>query len=396
MLDQIKKLLLGNGLAQALQFASLVILSRIYMPTDFGFLAQVQSAATLLAIGATLQLHLTISLSRSAEDARAAVKHVESVCLILLAVAAVPALALGAHFPFAVVLAAFLGLSNTYNGYLVFSGSFGQLSAFYVARAMAIIACQILLAVAEVPDGLVWAALAGEACAAGYLRAARVKLWTWPGLDLGKAWQFVKSHPSFSLFGTLQELASASAFYAPLILFAHVHGQAVAGQYAMANRLVWAPVVLVSGSLAQVLHHRFGRQPPSRMSEVFPPKRLWTTLPALAAIGALSFLLQGPVNWALGPAWGMASEMIPFMVLSGCAFMVSIPFRIACRVLHLQKWQLMQDLAVLLAVSALLSNPALSPVAGMKGLALLSCAQTLVLCVIVRFGAQSPQPTHSK
>lgn len=53
MLKNIGIVATGNIFAQAIQLGALLILSRIYLPDDFGALAQVQSLATILAILAT-------------------------------------------------------------------------------------------------------------------------------------------------------------------------------------------------------------------------------------------------------------------------------------------------------------------------------------------------------
>lgn len=50
MIGNIQKLVLGNGLGQGLQLLALLVFSRIYLPGDFGLLAQVQSIATLACI----------------------------------------------------------------------------------------------------------------------------------------------------------------------------------------------------------------------------------------------------------------------------------------------------------------------------------------------------------
>ena len=155
MRRQIQKLILGNGFAQALQFLSILVLSRVYLPSDFGLLAQVQSIAMVVAILATLQLHLTIPLSKSAEEARVSVENVQALCLIIFFIILLPALYAGAVATYAIMLALFLGLANTYNSYLVFNGSFGRLSGFYVVRAILIISLQIGFAFSPVENGLV-------------------------------------------------------------------------------------------------------------------------------------------------------------------------------------------------------------------------------------------------
>ena len=80
-LTHVRRLMAGNGLAQALQFLSILLLSRLYAPDDFGLLAQVQSIATFAAIVATLQMHLVVPLSGDGEQARRAAATAQTVCL---------------------------------------------------------------------------------------------------------------------------------------------------------------------------------------------------------------------------------------------------------------------------------------------------------------------------
>jgi hypothetical protein len=44
--------------------------------------------------------------------------------------------------------------------------------------------------------------------------------------------------------------------------------------------------------------------------------------------------------------------MIPLHVLWGCAFLLSTPFRVACRVLQLQRYQLLTDLVAFCATAS--------------------------------------------
>lgn len=347
MREQIKKLMLGNGLAQLLQFGSILILSRIYQPSDFGLLAQVQSIAMIASIVLTLQLHLTIPLSKTQDEALEKVYQIQLVSLSIFVLALLPAIWSGEAALYALLLSLFLGLTNTYTGYLVYNGNFGKMSFFYVARSLLIIAMQIAFAQLGLENGLVIASLAGEALSAFYLgsRSIYARNKTRPQFD--NLLSLILDNKPFSLYGTIHEMVSVAAFYAPLLLFTTKYGEDVGGQYAMANRLVWAPVVLVSSSFAQVFYHKLGKEKLTTTAEIrsLVPSKKMSALTIMATIS--TFQMTDLFRLILGQEWGLASELLPLQLLWGLFFLASTPFRVAARVLHLQRYQLIIDLSMI-------------------------------------------------
>jgi teichuronic acid exporter len=388
VLSNLKQLLLGNGLAQGLQLLSLLVLSRIYRPGDFGFLAQVQSIATLACIFATLQLHLTIPLSGALDKARAAAETVQSICLTIFVLSLPVAIYLGEMFTFSIVLALFLGLTNTYSSYLVFDGSFGRLSSFFITRALLVIGLQIGSALLAVPNGLIWGLVLAEGLAALYLRLAYLGPLHTIRIQGRDAVEMALKLKSFSLYGTIQEAMSVCAFYAPLLLFTSKFGSATGGHYAMASRLVWAPIVLLSGSLAQVLYHRFGKSPPTSVTSMCEDIFGLRAIGGILLACAVAFGLQDIFLWVLGPQWGLASRLFPLHLLWGAVFLLSTPFRVACRVLRLQKYQLAIDSMMLGAIWLVFNLSNIGPLAAMWVLVLIAAAQNALLATVV-WGALS-------
>jgi len=384
VLSNVKKLVLGNGTAQALQLISLLILSRLYRPDDFGLLAAVQSIATLACVVGTLQLHLTIPLAATSEIARSTAESVQTLCAAFFLVSLPFALFLGNVAASSLVLALCLGLSNTYTSYLVYQGSFSQLSRFYIARAAAIVALQLVFAMLDVDSGLLWGFVLAEAIAAFSLRMAYLgPLLRKP--DLRKAFALAASFRSFSVYGTMQELVSVSAFYAPLLLFTSTFGESTGGQFSMASRLVWAPVVLLSGSLAQVLYHRWGQLLPTTPGSIYRP--LFSPMVVIGAfvVCALAFACQDMFLLALGEQWGLASRLMPLQVLWGMVFLLSTPFRVVVRVMHLQKHLLAIDLAMLASIMLLFALTDVAPLTAMWFLVMLAVCQSGLIAASVSF-----------
>lgn len=374
MLQQIKQLMLGNGLAQLLQFGSILILSRVYQPSDFGILASVQALAMVGSILITLQLHLTIPLSNTQDVALRTVLRVQNLSLILFLTALLPSIWFGGILVYALVLSLFLGLTNAYTGYLVYSGSFRRMSFFYVLRAALIILMQISFSYIEIENGLVLATLFGEALSAFYLRMIKIKSIGDDKINIWSIKQLIVNNKAFSLYGTVQEIVSVSAFYSPLFMFSYKYGEEIGGQYAMASRLIWAPVVLVSSSIAQVLSHNYGKQHYSGSLDL--TWHLRSNVLGLLALACLAGFTAQPVfHSILGEPWEMASQLLPIQLLWGVAFIMSTPFRVACRVYRLQGYQLLADALALAAIVSLLMSLELSPLQAMWVIAGLSLLQ---------------------
>lgn len=382
--SSIGKLLLGNGLAQLIQFSSILIFSRMYTPGDFGVLGQVQSYATVAAILCTLQLHLSIPLAVTNHDAKRVVSVIVSVCYGLVALGMPIALALGRVYVFALAVAMFVGLANTFNGYLIFGGKFGNISRFYIFRSIAIVALQALLGAMRVADGLVWGAVVGEGMTAVYLAfVSESPILPGAHFNFRSIVPVIRERRSFALFGTMQELVSVSAFYAPLFFFAQYFGDAVVGQYAMASRLVWAPIILVTGSLAQVLYHEFGQKWAGKKVPIgFLKLPHIGYYPLLIAAPAACFFLRDVVVIVLGAKWRTAADMLPLVVSWGAVFVVSTPARVICRMMRQQKLHLIIDVGMLVGIAVVFFLNGSSPVRTMSGIVGIALVQNISMILI--------------
>jgi O-antigen/teichoic acid export membrane protein len=388
MRQQVKKLMLGNGLAQALQFGSILLLSRIYAPSDFGYLAQVQSIAMLGAIWITLQLHLTIPLQKTIEDAKRAIIVIEKISMTIFLIAIIPAALFGDVFGYAIALSLFLGLANTYNGYLVYSGKFGTLSVFYIVRALLIIAMQISFSILDFKDGLIWGTLTGEIFSAIYLRKMRVGSLKGIGATYKHLLEYTKSNKAFSLYGSIQETISVGAFFVPLFLFTYKFGEAVGGQYAMANRLVWAPVILFVSSYAQVLFHIYGKNQSEKSVEIKFGRLEYSVLCASIFLAIFLFIFDEVPVFVIGKAWELASLLIPINIIWGVIFFLSTPYRVMIRVRRRQKIQLQADVLSICLMVTIFIFVDLDPVALMIFLVIIGAAQNIYLAKMVCRGGE--------
>ncbi|HEU4776178.1 MAG TPA: hypothetical protein VFS95_05085, partial [Telluria sp.] len=166
----------------------------------------------------------------------------------------------------------------------------------------------------------------------------------------------------------------------PLFLFSLHYGDAVAGQYAMASRLIWAPAILLAGSLAQVLYHAYA----SRVGPVAPtflllPHRLYYVV--LLSAPFLCYAMREIIVLLLGGKWRLAADIMPVMLAWACCFIASTPARVVCRMMEQQKYHLLIDACMLGAIFTLLHYLQLTALQSMYGILLIACAQNLGIVV---------------
>jgi O-antigen/teichoic acid export membrane protein len=378
----IQKLMLGNGLAQVIQFSSILLLSRIYDPSDFGTLAQVQSVAMLISIFTTLQLHLVVPLQKSIEEALHSVYNIQTICLSVSMCTIFIGYYIGDLYLFASFLSLFLGLTNTYSGLVIYSGLFNKLAFFYVVRAVLLICLQIIFSYTSLEDGLVISTLLAEALSALYLRFKQFGFRAALNYNIKKSYSFAKNWYAFSIYGTVQEFVSVMAFYLPLFFFSYKFGDYIGGQYAMANRLVWAPIVLISSSISQVLYHLYGKDNPNSIFAITAASPFKIVF--MIFISSIVLLIYGDeiITLALGNNWELSAQLIPIILIWGGIFLLSIPFRVFIRISNLQKYQLVIDAGMIFSFAIVFNFSDFSPSAVLWALTAIALAQNLLIVLI--------------
>lgn len=343
----------GNGLAQLLQLLALLVLARIYTPDSFGLLGEVQSIASLVAVIMTLQLHNTIPLSDGKIEVEKRIASTHIIIAFIFIIILIPFILNG--YILATLLALILSLINTYTSYWVYKGAFKSLSFFYILRVIFIIGTQLIFSYFS-KDGLVYGAIIGELFALIYLVIKNLfnELTLKYSNYLSKQTirSFLKNEKEFVVFGTIQEFLSVATFFIPLFLFVKIYGENIGGQYAMANRLVWAPVVLLTSSLAQVFYHRFAQK--NDFSILY--KKLWIEpkyLVLLLLVPIVYELFKEYLSYILGNGWEVTADMITYMILSGILFILSVPYRVALKTFKKLNFLMWIELLFLCLISSL-------------------------------------------
>ena len=259
----------GTVLGQSIMIAASPILSRIYKPEDFGAFAVFASTVGILAIIASLRYEIAIPLPESDEEAWSLAKL---------------ALAGATFFSFVLMItmkgwakpfAVHMGLSEG-QSVIILLIPIGVVltSAFQTVNYLVIRSLRHrLLAKSKVVQGAV---AASSQTGLGLMGIGAVGLVI--GLVMGRLasalyayfslniyikskkslWEVAKKYMRFPKLALPSGGVNALAVELPMLLTAAIYGTGIAGLYALAQRVVVAPMGMVGKSIAQVYMAKLG------------------------------------------------------------------------------------------------------------------------------------------
>jgi O-antigen/teichoic acid export membrane protein len=371
MFKNILRLVVGNGLAQFIQFASIPILTKYYSPENFGAFAVTIAVAGVLSVIFSLQLNVAVVSLKSYAAVRRLLSSalLLNLCLLLLFLPLAllvyinifdEKLTLAITF-YMVIITFFSSLNNMLKGIFVYLGVFHTLSKVLLLRAVVIVSLQFFFVNIAIEDGLIIGLLVGEIIM--FLAAFWLQLKLKFNVKLLSKRAFLqlflslKKLKSFVLYGTLQELVSVVVFWLPLIAITYLYGSAIGGQYSISARILWPATVLVSSSIAQVLYHRMVKKTKLELSNEFFLSHKFKLLYIPLALVAY---YMSPVifNIILDEQWHKAIQLSKFVSLLCVTFLYALPYRVMFRVFKTQKKQLRIEsfIAIILLLLMFVAN----------------------------------------
>ncbi|MUQ68169.1 polysaccharide biosynthesis protein, partial [Acinetobacter baumannii] len=161
LFNNIKKILLGNGAAQLIQFAFLPLSAFLYTPEQFGVFGTIQAYSTVLTIFISLQLYVAIPFEKNQKELYSLInlnfKYIVFSTIILLLVYIL--FHINYFSILAIVLGSITSITNTLRSLIIYSGDFYRLSTSYVIRALVIVISQAVLAFNNTINGLIYVLL---------------------------------------------------------------------------------------------------------------------------------------------------------------------------------------------------------------------------------------------
>ncbi len=327
----------GTALSQVVALAATPLLTRMFVPADFGLLAVFVSLVSIVLVPASLRYEQAIPVPKENRDAA------QLVLLGLLLVSLTTAvlamvLAIGDENLFSLIdntqlyslrwllLPALFGagIYQVLNCYAIRVGAFGIIARTRVSKNVSMLVTQLGLGAAGVGGvSLIFGEIVNRMMGMGVL--ARLT-WVQVRADVGETTKsdlinIAKRYWRFPALSAPSALVNVAGFQLPVILLANWFGGAVVGWFALSLRVLQAPVALVGQAVGQVFfsqageHHRSGNLP-DQVNDV-------TTLLICVGIGPALFVAVSGGDvfaWVFGAEWGMAGQysqwLIPWLFLT--------------------------------------------------------------------------------
>lgn len=312
----------GNVLSMAVPILAAPVLGRLYLPAQYGALAQYMALSSITSVLATLQFQHAIISAGSLRAARQIVWlcmtcAMGAALLVLVGVALCWPLGLsqtaaGAWFwmlPVSVLVAG-ITASGTYMANRI--GNYRQMAALPLVQTLTTVILSIILGFAGWGStGLLTAYFAGQMLLclafATFLRGSCLGAVPAPAV----LWRQAVRHWKFPAFTLPSELSGQINMQVPIFALTAIGAHASVGAFARARQLVSLPVTVVAGGVAQVFRRDASQS--YRATGNCRPLMLKTAGALLAAGIGPCFLLVWLAPWLfeiyLGLNWREAGEL---------------------------------------------------------------------------------------
>lgn len=364
----------GTALSQGLVVLTSPVLTRVYSPEEMGVFAIYTSALAILAAVVCLRYEQAVALAATAEGSANLVALSTAVALVVSGLAglglylergAVAAyLGPGAGrllwlFPLSLSAA---GFAQAAAGWATRQRAFASMTRARLAETGLQVCLQIGLGFAGGGVmGLVAGRVLGQGAGASVLAASRSEAGERPlrSVSLRGMWEAAVRFRRFPLLAAGAGLLNSAGTQIAQLLLGLFYGAQVAGWFALGQRMVGVPMLLVGQAVAQVYAAevaRLARENPAAIRRLFQQSAV-----RLLLIGAPPILLLGAVGPRLfsllfGPDWREAGTYTQVLVFMMLAQFVVVPLSYTLDALERQDLQLIWDAGrLLLVLGALLA-----------------------------------------
>ncbi|MCB0431128.1 MAG: oligosaccharide flippase family protein [Flavobacteriales bacterium] len=179
--------------------------------------------------------------------------------------------------------------------------------------------------------GLIWSDLIGKGLLfiAGFVQVKRIG-YAMRNINLSHMREMARRYAEYPKYNALPALADSLSLNIPVMMVFNFFGQQVTSFFNFSRQVIGSPLLLVSGSLSQVLFQRIARKKEAGESI---RKMLMSTLGvlsllALVYLAVIELTAEDLFAWAFGEPWRMAGYHARFLAISFALKFVISPLSI--------------------------------------------------------------------
>lgn len=359
-------LVLGTAIGQGITLAVTPFLARIYSDEDFGFLSLVISVVSIAAPAAALRLDSALMLPKANRDASAlfGTGLISALLVSVLSALVLQALFLAGlldnmaglpWFSAWVALITFLTAAFTLlSQYALRGHQYGPVARRSIYQAALAAAAQLGWGLAAPSaTGLIGGYALGRAAGIAPLAfALRSQLERFTPADCRRV---LKTYWRFPALFTPSAVLNSAGLVIPVLFVGTWFSVAEAGQWALADRILAAPLVLVATAVGQVVEaHVSGllREGRGGLTRYYLSVTAVLAVIAAVAVAVVVFLAPPVLPVILGPGWGTAAELMVAMSPIVATRLVVAPTSKVLIVLQRGGWTLGLDILRVVLVGA--------------------------------------------
>ena len=338
------KLVTGTTFAQIIAVLASPLLTRLYGPEAFGFLALFTSITSIIGVIACMRYEMAIMLPKTDEEA-ANLLGLSLLSVTVISALTVPALYFGGDAllsllkapglaPYLILVPMFVFISGVFlalNYWNSRTKHFGRLSVARVTSSLATTGTQLGAGFAGYATGgsLIGANLVGVSVSTGVLGG---QIWrddhtllcrsiSWQGMIDG-----LKRYKKFPLIDSSSALMNTVSWQLPAFLLAAFFSPVVVGFYALGFRMLQFPMSLIGSSIAQVF---FQRASEARSDGTLPflVENVFRLLVMIGIFPILAVTIIGPELFAVifGDIWAEAGLYAQILSIWAFVWFISSP-----------------------------------------------------------------------
>ena len=363
LIQQISTLVTGSLIAQIIGFAVTPILSRLYLPEDFGFFGSLMTLAGIISVALTFKYEMAIILTKKKIETEGVVRLslvvLFSLFLVLTCVLSFkPILLTHLGLSSSSLLIVFLLLSIVLFQSLqnVFIQWHSKLENYNVISKNRVVQKSVIIIVQlnaiyffSNHFGLIIGFLTGLIISLILLIHPFIR--DWYSIRFNKKYLRVLSlkYYRFPLYTAPQSLLNSISQGLPILMLGYYFDLRIVGLYFFAVRILEIPSTMIGGSIRQVFYKRASdlRDNLTLLRAEF--NKITLGLLALISLPAITLFVFGPqiFSWCFGSEWYEAGLMAKWMILWVSISFVNPPANVVLLALNKNSYQLILDIFLL-------------------------------------------------
>lgn len=354
---QVATLMSGTALSQGILFAATPLLTRLYSPEEFGIFALYVSILAPISMISSLRYETAIMLPEDNEDAKALlllsalITTLMSILTLLVIVIFEDMMIrylthdIGLFLwvvPLGVFFSGMVQIVTTWN---TRNELYKNIAQANVLRSSTAVSVQIgAKTITPFIGGLIWGNLIGSVVALGTLlyKALKQHSLRLNKLSYNRMKKNAKEYDKFPKYQTFASFINSLSLVLPVIFLSFFYSPEIAGYYALASRVLWAPVALISGSIRNVYYQKASQK--FNLNESIKNLYVKTTL-NLLKISFIPFLIVAifaePIFvYLFGDKWVISSEFTQILFVMTIMSFINPASAMTIYILGLQKFSL--------------------------------------------------------